>query len=152
MFKKLHQKIKKSYMGARRLPPASCAAPPRCRPAALPASPPLPFAAANPPCPLPARRACRLMPAELVSAPVDRRRGARDAAADARRVAAQYRQDRLLSLVSELRSPLRRQVFIPASTATDTTCPCLFIQQLHVACCLVFVEASMQRESATSKR
>ncbi|KAG2595284.1 hypothetical protein PVAP13_5KG063787 [Panicum virgatum] len=100
----------------------------------------------------PARRACRLMPAELVSAPVDRRRGARDAAADARRVAAQYRQDRLLSLVSELRSPLRRQVFIPASAATDTTCPCLFIQQLHVACCLAFVEASMQRESATSKR
>ena len=57
-------------MGARRLPLAICAAPPRCRPAA----PPLPFAAANPP-----RRAARLASTPLRrrnSAPPRRRRAA----------------------------------------------------------------------------
>jgi len=101
---------------------------PREHPAQLP---PRSFAAANPPCPLPARRACRLTPAELVSSPVDRRRGSRDAASGVTSGAAQYHQKFRIDCSSQapflvfcgseqerawfleqLSSPLRRQVFL----------------------------------------
>jgi len=80
---------------------------------------------------IPARRACRLTPAEPVSSPVDRRRGSRDAASGVTTGAAQYHQKFRIDCSSQapflvfcgsqqerawfleqLSSPLRRQVFL----------------------------------------